>query len=74
MARRTVCTIQGPEGSQTWARVMRCTEWDEYVVVGYHHATRWEPETDYHTDCQDDAKATAKLMLAQYVQNGGGSK
>jgi hypothetical protein len=53
---------------------MRCTEWDEYVVVGYHHATRWEPETDYHTDCQDDAKATAKLMLAQYVQNGGGSK
>ena len=46
------------------AKIYRDVEWDEYRVSFYADNIK-HPDADYHTDDIDDARGTAKHMIAR---------
>jgi hypothetical protein len=43
-------------------KIVRDSVWQEWVVKLYINGNHYKP-ADYHTDCKQDAIATAKVMV-----------
>lgn len=46
------------------AKVFKDTQWGEYRVKFYDEEGQHMKDSDYHTDCPEDASDTARAVLA----------